>query len=545
MTELTLEQKLQAMRDKFRESLAGRLVDIDVAFKSACAGDEEARETLHRLAHSLAGSGATFGMEKVSEVAKKLEHAVEATKAGPDIEGSEAVLTCLGLVRDVVTNTAYDDADAAEEPSLSIAQRTVDDRRLVYLAEDPREASENFAAQISHFGYEVECFSNTEDLFAAVKRQIPIAVITDVEFETGSHAGIDIVERMIEEISNDIPVIFLSMLDDIDTRLRAVRAGGRAYLNKPVDVSILVDRLDAQSSAEPPGPVRVMVVDDEEPMTEYYKAILEEAGMEVVAVNDPLKVMDVLVSFLPEIVMMDLYMPSCSGYEVAQVIRQQEAFVSLPIVYLSAEADKTRQIEAMSAGGDDFLTKPIVPEHLIGAITNRVKRWRVLRSYMVRDSLTGLYNHTKTKEMLDVEMTRAVRQGSGLFYAIIDIDKFKSVNDTYGHPTGDRVIKSLSRLLKQRLRKVDIVGRVGGEEFAVFLIDTDAENAIRILNELREHYSNLIHNSGDIEFHSSFSCGVASFEDFRTTQELNEAADRALYNAKEGGRDQVVLAHAK
>jgi len=131
-----------------------------------------------------------------------------------------------------------------------------------------------------------------------------------------------------------------------------------------------------------------------------------------------------------------------------------------------------------------------------------------------------------------------------LFYAILDIDKFKLVNDTYGHPTGDRVIKSLSRLLQQRLRKVDIVGRVGGEEFAVILVDTDAENATRILNEMREHFMALVFYSGDIEFHSAFSCGVASFADYDTAQELNEAADRALYAAKEGGRNQVVLAHA-
>jgi diguanylate cyclase (GGDEF)-like protein len=88
------------------------------------------------------------------------------------------------------------------------------------------------------------------------------------------------------------------------------------------------------------------------------------------------------------------------------------------------------------------------------------------------------------------------------------------------------------------------VGRVGGEEFAVILVDTDAENATRILNEMREHFMALVFYSGDIEFHSAFSCGVASFADYDTAQELNEAADRALYAAKEGGRNQVVLAHA-
>ena len=542
MTELTLEQKLQAMRDKFRESLGGRIVEIDAAWKAACEGDEEARVTLHRLAHSLAGSGATFGLDKVSEVSKGLERAVEAVSSGIDIASSGAVTARLAQVRQVVTEAAYDDSRVAEETSLTIASRSVDNRRLVYVAEDARAEPDNLAEQIGHFGYDVERFFTPEELFKGVERQIPIAIVTDVVFESGIHAGIDVVERITEEISNDIPVFFISTLDDIAARLRAVRAGGLAFLNKPVDVSVFVDRLDALSSIEPPEPFRVLVVDDEEAMTEYYRTILEAVGMKVVAVNDPMMVMDALVSFLPEIVIMDLYMPSCSGYEMAQVIRQQEAFISLPIVYLSSEGDKGRQLEAMSAGGDDFLAKPIVPDHLTGAVTNRVRRWRVLRSFMVRDSLTGLYNHTKTKEMLDIEMARARRQESGLFFAIVDIDKFKLVNDTYGHPTGDRVIKSLSRLLQQRLRKVDIVGRVGGEEFAVILIDTDVENAERILNELREHFAAVVHHSGETEFQCAFSCGVANFEDYETAQDLNEAADRALYAAKNAGRNQVVLA---
>jgi diguanylate cyclase (GGDEF)-like protein len=544
MSELTLEQKLQAMRDKFRSSLVDRLADIDQAWQTACDGDEEARVTLHRMAHSLAGSGATFGLAKVSEVSKALERSLETVTAGNEIANSVEVKDLLDEVRRVITDAAGEEGGATDEDAVTISSRSIDNKRLVYVAEDAREESDNLAEQIGHFGYEVETFQHTDELFAAVKKKIPVAIVTDVVFENGNHAGIEVVERITAEISNDIPVFFVSTLDDIMSRLRAVRAGGLAFLNKPVDAGVFVDQLDALSSDELPEPIRVLIVDDEESMTEYYRAILEAVGMKVVTVNDPLLVMESLVSFLPEIVLMDLYMPSCSGLELAKVIRQQEAFVSLPIVYLSSEGDKGLQLEAMSAGGDDFLTKPIVPDHLIGAVTNRVHRWRILRSYMVRDSLTGLYNHTKTKEMLDVEMTRAARQNSGLFYAMVDIDKFKLVNDTYGHPTGDRVIKSLLRLLQQRLRKVDIVGRVGGEEFAVILVDTDAENAVRVLNEMREHFTALVHHSGEIEFHSAFSCGVASFEDFETAQDLNEAADRALYAAKEGGRNQVVLARA-
>src|SRR5439155_14788417 len=117
---------------------------------------------------------------------------------------------------------------------------------------------------------------------------------------------------------------------------------------------------------------------------------------------------------------------------------------------LSSEIDINRQMAAMAYGGDDFLTKPIQPDHLISAISSRVERLRALRSFMVRDSLTGLLNHTTIKEHLALEVARAARYNRPFAFALLDIDNYKLINDTYGHPTGDPVIQTLSHLLHQR-----------------------------------------------------------------------------------------------
>jgi diguanylate cyclase (GGDEF)-like protein len=222
-----------------------------------------------------------------------------------------------------------------------------------------------------------------------------------------------------------------------------------------------------------------------------------------------------------------------------------EAYVSVPIVFLSAETNVNRQLEAMGQGGDDFLTKPIRPEHLISSVRIRADRYRILRSLMVQDSLTGLLNHTRTKERLDIELARAERLGSPLCFAMIDIDHFKRVNDTYGHPMGDRVIRSLSRLLSQRLRKTDIVGRYGGEEFAVVLPDTTLDQAERVLDEVRESFSNISQPAEQGAFNCTFSCGIAAYPGHAGAIELNNAADKALYDAKHAGRNRVVTAREK
>jgi diguanylate cyclase (GGDEF)-like protein len=249
-----------------------------------------------------------------------------------------------------------------------------------------------------------------------------------------------------------------------------------------------------------------------------------------------------LLEFTPDLILIDIYMPECNGMELATVIRQLDAFVGIPIVFLSAESDLDKQLFAIGLGADDFLTKPIQPQHLVSSVSSRVGRSLKLRSFMVRDGLTGLLNHSAVKEQLNREVAQAKRRQAPLAFAMVDIDHFKQVNDTYGHPVGDRVIKSLSRLLKQRLREADTVGRYGGEEFAVILSNTDGEMAERVLDDIRKDFSQLRHQADGREFYVTFSCGVADVSDFSDPAKLCNAADKALYKAKHAGRNRVMPA---
>jgi diguanylate cyclase (GGDEF)-like protein len=284
------------------------------------------------------------------------------------------------------------------------------------------------------------------------------------------------------------------------------------------------------------------VVDDEQELANYHSLILQGAGMVTEIVNSPLHVFDRLSEFGPDLVLMDMYMPECDGMELARTIRQMKAYFSVPIVFLSGETNIDKQLSAMIMGGDEFLTKPIKPEHLISSVAIRAERMRIIRSFMERDSLTGLLNHTKTKLGLDVAVARAKRLITRTSFAMIDIDKFKLVNDTYGHPVGDRVIASLARLLQQRFRKTDIIGRYGGEEFAVVLTETDVHHAKDMLNKIRTIFSHIKFRHEDEEFSVSFSAGVASYPEFANTELLSDAADKALYEAKRTGRNKVCIA---
>jgi len=412
--------------------------------------------------------------------------------------------------------------------------------RLLFLVEADSAPVQDLALQIGHFGYTVRVFTRMADLPAAARQHPPAAIVIG-SARPGECVEVQVLSQVQQERPKPIPVIFISQRCDLMARLMAVRAGAAAYFTRPVSVGNLVDRLDALTVHHPPDPYRILIVDDSVALADSYSLALQSAGMLTQIVNEPLRIMQPLSEFRPDLILMDLYMPECNGLELAAIIRQQEEYVSTPIVFLSAETDPQKQLQAIGLGADDFLTKPIEIDHLISAVTSRVERSRALRALMVRDSLTGLYNHTRLKELLELEVARASRQNGRFSFAMIDLDHFKQVNDTYGHPAGDGVLKTLARLLQQRLRRTDTIGRYGGEEFAVILPDTAGPAAARVMDEIRAGFAQVKQQAENAEFAVTFSCGVAEYPRYPDAQKLSEAADRALYAAKRGGRNRVVL----
>ncbi|MFZ5523422.1 MAG: GGDEF domain-containing response regulator [Pseudomonadota bacterium] len=431
----------------------------------------------------------------------------------------------------------------AKQPTAAVEPANVDTAAAhrIFVVTDDRNLAGELKVQLSYFGYDVSVYHTLADFRIAIQPVTYVLVLMDAAFQEDKLGGVGIMSEIQQGRKNPVPVVFFSADDSVMARLKAVRAGSIAYLGKPVNIGNLIDKLDVMTSARGHEQYRVLIVDDSVSVTAYHAAILQQAGMLVKAVNDPLTVTEALFDFTPDLILIDIYMPVCNGMELAKVIRQLDAFVSIPIVFLSTESNLDTQLFAMGLGGDDFLTKPIQPEHLISAVNSRIRRSLLLRSFMVRDSLTGLLNHTAIKDHLDSEVARAIRQNKPLSFAMIDIDHFKQVNDNYGHPAGDRVIKSVSRLIKQRLRATDLVGRYGGEEFAVVLVDADGTAATKVLDTIRNDFSRLRHLTDGKEFSVTFSCGIADVAQYQDAKKLSDAADKALYKAKHAGRNQVAL----
>lgn len=472
---------------------------------------------------------------------------------------AEAGTQILELLRDWQANTPLEDdlerpiQEAIEALSRSTLRRTDQEsteaphqfrRTPVYIALANEEMAVRLIRQLEFFGFRAEAFTSAGKLIDACALHKPETILMDVNFSGAVNAGIATIEQLQERHDTPIPIIFMSDEDgSIETRLRASRCGGEEFFYPAVDPGQLIEKIETYTHGNSVEPYKVLVLDDSRAQAKYMETVLRKAGMTAHIITDPLQIIYALEEFSPEIIILDMYMPGCTGMEIARVIRQQDRFHSVPIIYLSAEEDVTKQLHAMSLGGDDFLTKPIDPKHLVSTIHNRGRRARSLLALMIRDSLTGLYNHTHTLHLLEQEIVRARQKEQSLCFVMLDIDYFKKVNDTFGHPIGDRVLRSLSMFLKQRLRKTDHIGRYGGEEFAIILPDTRPSDARNVLNEIRERFSELLQPAGDREFNVTFSCGIAGWNN-ESSQALCERADRALYSSKEQGRNCVTLAES-
>ena len=540
----TSGERMRELHARYSAGLHNLQAEVEEGWKKVldgCWAPADVEQLLHCV-HRIAGSSSSYGYHQVHAAAAAVEAALNEILASP-ISATSDLQERLESRLDRLSAAFFSDKPRGE-PQLSFMPvdetlRGARATQLIYLVEDDPLQADEIAEQVCYFGYAVTVFTDLSDLIAVVKQHPPRAILMDVIFPSGLTAGPELVMRLQTELHVSVPVIFFSESNSMISRLQAVRAGGQAYFTKPIDIGALVEVLDQLTIDETREPASVLIVDDKEEQAELTVKLLQNAGMQTCLVTNPLSILEALEKFQPNLILLAMSFEACSGQEISRVIRQLEKHVITPIIYLSDDEKREKTLEALITDSDDFIPRSIGAERLKKIVQARVDRFHHLRSLMDRDSLTGLYNHTMLKERLDQELSRASRLRSLVSFAMLDLDNFKLVNDTYGHAAGDRVLKGLARLLTQRLRRSDIIGRYGGEEFAIVLPDTPQSAALNLVNELRTAFEHIHHRGGGKDFTVTFSAGVASYPSFRSPIALIEAADAALYRAKHQGRNRV------
>jgi diguanylate cyclase (GGDEF)-like protein len=296
--------------------------------------------------------------------------------------------------------------------------------------------------------------------------------------------------------------------------------------------------------------MQILIADDELISRKLLQGTLAKLDHECIAVADGSAAIEVLLGADgPRLAILDWMMPGADGLEVCRVVRERgEAYVY--IILLTGRDSAEDMITALDAGVDDFLTKPFRLGELRARLRSGIRvlelqsglldAQEALRRHATLDHLTGLWNRRMILEQLDRELSRARREKSALVVAMVDIDRFKAVNDTHGHAAGDAVIRDTAAAIRSQLRESDVVGRYGGEEFLMLMPGCIAESGRVIAERVRKRIEAVPTLYGDLALSVTASFGLAStkvsgMEPLR----LIEAADSALYRAKSNGRNRV------
>lgn len=540
-----ISSKLQTIRNLYINDLPNKIENINQTWqKIRTQADFNYIRHLRIMIHSLVGSSGSFGFPNIQQQAEQLETLLSHITF-TDEQQQNKISHHILQMQQSATTASKNDLYPLSAPQDNQHQTLIQQKRHILIVEDDPSQGDELAEQLTHYGYEIILLCDISQIETILKTQTINLILCDIMHEEHENAGFEAIQKLKEHHINcqQLPVLFLSARDDLEARLNAIRTGGIGYFQKPVHIGSLIDRIEHLLS-----PIiterrpHVLLVDDDTSLSQYHALLLEEAGIQTWTLNEPERLMETLRVFNPDLVLMDLYFPNCTGIELAAVIRQQNAYLGTPILFLSIEKEISEHLLAYSIGADDFLTKPINPNHFVPLVIQKIKRFRQLRNMMLHDSLTGALNHTSIKNMMDTEIARARREKKNLVVGMLDIDWFKKVNDTYGHPAGDRVLRDLSHLLHRRLRHTDFVGRYGGEEFMIVLGNTDIDTSCTFLEIIRIHFAQIIHEESNQQFRVTFSVGLAQLIDFHEGNQLVSAADNALYRAKKAGRNQICLA---
>lgn len=376
-------EKLNALKSKFLGGLGSRRRDLEAGLDRILFdhSKEESLEGLKEIrlqAHNLAGAAGTYGFVELSRQSKEIETLCDCLIDDdrlPDRSDRDAIrrfLYAISNVRSMDTSLSLAKMSAWEPHPGHL------DRRKLLLVEDDADFSGLLTESLKPYGYDLVTVESPKMLAEAIKENNFSALLMDVMFEGNEVAGVDEAVRLRKNGLLDLPLIFLSVRGDIISRLGAVRANCDAYLVKPFDTRELVDQVDRLVVDPGIDRFRVLTVDDDPAIAEYYKIQFEAQGMRCQTVTEPLHIMAALRSFKPDVILLDVMMPDCSGFELAAIIRQYPLYTETPIVFLTSASGTVLQVSGIESGGDDFVPKSTEFEALVKIVRSRAKRSREL-----------------------------------------------------------------------------------------------------------------------------------------------------------------------
>ena len=291
-------------------------------------------------------------------------------------------------------------------------------------------------------------------------------------------------------------------------------------------------------------PLTVLVIEDHPDQRDLLAIVLQREGYRVITAANGVEALEKLEAEPIQIALSDIMMPKMDGFELIKRIRGNASLKNIYLILITARIQEGDRVRGLDLGADDYITKPFSFSELLARVRvgSRVVQYQQHLEYQTQvDSLTGLFNRRAFEKKIQEEFDRSLRYHSPFSLLILDVDNFKTVNDTYGHHGGDAVLVKISETLRDKTRKSDFPSRFGGEEFVLILPETDVDNAVQVASKIHEAIRTHSFGTSANTFKLTVSIGVSStsaqfYSDWR---QMLKDADQALYVAKNSGKDRI------
>ncbi len=296
---------------------------------------------------------------------------------------------------------------------------------------------------------------------------------------------------------------------------------------------------------------QIAIVDDDAAIRRLVRLFLKRSGYDIVEFATGMEARAQLAKFPWDLALLDRRLPDMDGVELCQELKSDPEFKTRYVIMLTGEDEQEDKVQGLDLGADDYITKPFQAPELLARIRagkrivdlqkELLETNKRLELLSITDGLTNLYNHRYFQDELSRAFEESDRYGRPLSLAIVDLDFFKKINDTYGHAVGDQVLKAVSRIFQDSIRSADLAARYGGEEFAVMMPETTLDDAVAFAEKIRILIETTPVNTQAGPIHLTVSIGVSTVPQtgIHSAKELIVAADKALYRAKRSGRNQV------
>jgi len=280
---------------------------------------------------------------------------------------------------------------------------------------------------------------------------------------------------------------------------------------------------------------RILIVDDEHDIVKVLTSRLKANNYETSSACTGEEALQRIAQIPPDLVLLDIMMPGISGLELKAELNKNDETRSIPVIFVTARSQSADKITGLRLGVDDYITKPFDSEELLARVEATLQRRKFYERVSMTDGLTGVYNVAFFKKQIGLFFQLAQRHENIFSLAIIDINDFKQINDTYGHPVGDFVLKKIAEVLRMVLRETDVITRYGGDEFVIILPETDEEAAHLAMQRVKEKIHGIQFHVDDSDVTLSFalSIGIATYDDSFTSEvHMFWNADNKLYEEK-------------